>query len=159
MVRNAQGSVRWRRWAARVSADPLGSGTNVISRPGIQPGIVLHLDPSTLEAEGATYSVERSYRVDNEHYFVCLVRDDERAKWIPVFSNAGDGREELAQAEKQGHPGWTRGTSFYHPAQIWDAPHDAVIEAARVGNDLSRAGQRNAITTAALDRIRGQAGV
>ena len=131
----------------------------MIAKPSIKPGIVVHMDPETLLAGGSTTTAPDGVRVKDVHYFICLDRTEAWAKWIPCFTDNGPERQAIQQQEKTGHPGWTQGGSYYHPAQLWDAPHEAAIEAAKVGNDLSKPNARNGVTDAALARVRAHAGL
>jgi hypothetical protein len=119
-----------------------------LSGSEIKAGLVLHLDPDVLEVKGGTFTCKPVSRVQDGHFFVCLsTSDGEATTWLPLFSNPGDGREALALTGRTGYPKWTRGTFYWHHDQVWAAPHEAVIAAAKAGGDMSRAGARNFLRT------------
>ena len=118
----------------------------------IQPGLVLHLDPVTLEAEDATCTCVPELRVADGHFFLCIGLAGDTGRWLPLFTNDGIGRYELVGA-KSGHPKWTGTRSFFHPSQIWIAGSKAVIEAAAAGLDMSSPGARNSIAVSAIPRL------
>ena len=72
---------------------------------------------------------------------------------MPLFSAAGPYRDLLPDGEKVGHPRWCDSTTYFHVKQVWQAPHSAVVAAAIAGGDLSRPGERNALTDAGVDRV------
>lgn len=116
-------------------------------------GLALHLDPSVLEAEGGVYSTPRELRIEGDHYFVCVACDADRGNWVPLYSHCGHRRLEIPHEHKRGHAGWVDKTSFYRVEQVWYAPHEAVIEAAEAGGDLSRPGARNTVTEEGLSAV------
>ncbi len=111
----------------------------------IQPGLVLHLDPATLIAAGATASCPADKRVVGGHFFVCVTTaKDGSSTWIPTYSNRAIGNVEIPSAAKSGHIKWTGTPSYYSPHQVWTVPTAAAVaDAARVGRDASRQRQRN----------------
>jgi hypothetical protein len=109
----------------------------------IQEGLALHLDPEVLEQHGGTYSCPRALRVENHHVFLCIEAFATRGRWLPLYSEMATRRRVLPTAGRTGHPFWVSGTFHYHEQQVWSAPHEAVIEAARAGHDMSRPGSRN----------------
>ena len=116
----------------------------------IGPGLLLHLDPDTLESGGGTYTCEPSRRVRGPHFFLCIAATATGARWLPLYSEAGVGRTEIPQAGRTGHPKWTNGTFFYHRAQVWSAGPSAVAAAAAAASDLSQPGQRNRLASTCI---------
>ena len=53
------------------------SRSRVIGKPSIVPGVVVHMDPETLIAEGGSTNAPNDIRVQDVHYFICLVRDED----------------------------------------------------------------------------------
>src|ERR1043165_6193614 len=96
-------------------------------------GLVLHLDPDVLEAHGATYSCDEKHRVKGHHFFVCTGADEETGLWLPLYSNTGIGRIKFPDEGRSGHPKWTEALCYYHPDQVWTAPHGAIVRAAEAG--------------------------
>ncbi len=121
----------------------------------IQDGIVLHLDPDELEAEGAVCTNDESARVQGSHFFVCIASDQESGNWVPLFTSAGPSRTPVPPDEKRGHPKWIESPTYFHRQQVWQAPHAAVVAAAIAGGDLSRPGERNTLTEAGVDHVYG----
>ena len=117
-----------------------------LSESEIDRGLVLHLDPDALEEAGGTYTCSPDRRVRGGHFFLCVGADDELGDWLPIYSRDGVGREPLSASGRYGHPKWTEAACYYHVEQVWTAPHDAVVYAADVGNDMSRSGSRNGMT-------------
>jgi hypothetical protein len=106
-------------------------------------GLVLHLDPDTLAANGGSYTCPDEQRVQGGHFFLCLAVDDSSGQWLPLYSNSGVGREPLGEDGRSGHSKWSEGTFYWHRDQVWSAPHAAVVAAASAGGDMSRSGSRN----------------
>jgi hypothetical protein len=108
-------------------------------------GLVLHLDPDSLEAAGATFSCARGARVRGGHFFVCVAHDEvsKTGRWVPVYTEDGPGRFSVDAAMKVGHEKWTTSSTVVHPGQVWTVPDSAVPLAARDGRDMSRQGSRN----------------
>lgn len=121
----------------------------------IEDGLVLHLDPDELEAEGGACTGAAGLRVQGSHFFVCIASDEQYGNWVPLFSVDGPMRVLLPDEEKAGHPKWCESTTYFHSQQVWQAPHSAVVAAAIAGGDLSRAGERNTLTEAGVDRVYG----
>jgi hypothetical protein len=103
--------------------------------------LVLVLDPDILEEQGGAFTCAPAFRVQGEHFFLCIYADEEEGKWIPMYSNFNFGRIAISLEGRLGHPKWVEGAWHYHPAQIWTAPHSAVVAAAE--SDLSEDGARN----------------
>jgi hypothetical protein len=119
----------------------------------IKPGLVLHLDPETLEREGGTYACDASRRVQEGHFFLCLSTLKEVGWWLPLFSEPGDGRTKLSRDGRSGHEKWTTGECYWHKDQVWSAPHKAVIAAAIAGADQSSLALRNRLAGRALPKV------
>ena len=113
-------------------------------------GIVLHLDPITLEANGGGTSVAPAIKVQAHHFFVCLGRLDQGWRLLPCYSDDGPGRISVDASLKSGHPKWTTGTTYFHPAQVWVASATAIEAAALAGTDRSRPGRRNWLDVASM---------
>ena len=111
----------------------------------ITVGLVLHLDPDCLQLHGATCSCAPAFRVQGQHFFVCIDATPGQTRWLPLFSRPGPGRLMLASAGASGHPKWSRGVYYYHPAQVWTAAGAAIAEAAARAHDKSRRGARNSM--------------
>lgn len=125
----------------------------MIAMHEIKDGLVLHLDPDELEAEGGVCTGAGPARVQGSHFFVCIAANEESGNWVPLFSGAGPFRDLVPYEEKVGHPRWCESTTYFHTRQVWQAPHSAVVAAAIAGGDLSRPGERNALTEAGVDLI------
>lgn len=107
--------------------------------------LVLVLNPAVLEANGATCGCAASLRVQGDHFFLCLEADDLIGCWLPMYSKDALQRVTISTSGRTGHTKWVNGTFHYHPAQVWRAPHTAVVAAAKAARDMSRAGSRNKI--------------
>lgn len=127
----------------------------MIAAHEITDGIVLHLDPDELEAEGGVCTAGGAARVEGTHFFLCIAADEASGNWVPLSSVAGPLRTLVPNEEKTGHPGWRESTTYFHVRQVWQAPHSAVVAAAIAGGDLSRPGERNALTDAGVDLVYG----
>lgn len=121
----------------------------------IKDGLVLHLDPDELEAEGGACTDIESFRVQGTHFFLCIAANERSGNWVPLFSVAGPMRNLVPNEEKAGHPRWCESTTYFHRKQVWQAPHSAVVAAAIAGGDLSRPGERNTLTEAGVDLVYG----
>ena len=117
-------------------------------------GLVVHLDPERLIAEGGTYTCSDARRVRGGHFFLCLSAADSRGSWLPLYSNNGPGREALPTRGRVGHPKWTQGTFYRHGGQLWEASNRAIVDAAETGNDLTAPGNRNTLSEESIPRIR-----
>lgn len=104
-------------------------------------GMVLSLSPEILEAEGGTYTCRPSFRVEGDHFFLCL--DPVAGKWVPLYTQPGKDRVRLSAYGRTGHPKWTASTAHYHPGQVWTAPAEAVVAAAVAARDNSTRSRRN----------------
>jgi len=129
----------------------------MITDAEITPGLVLHLDPDTLAAQGATCTCTVGQRVQGGHFFLCLEVEGELAVWVPLYSNDGVGRSQLSANGRSGHRKWTTGTFYWYHGQVWRAPHPAVVAAADAGGDMSRAGSRNKLAQASLPKLTNDA--
>jgi hypothetical protein len=118
----------------------------LISEAEIDFGLVLHLDPEELEAQGGTYTCPKEFRVQGRHFFICIGADEESALWLPLYSSPGIGRDMLTSEGRSGHSKWTKATCHYHRGQVWTASHAAVVSAARAGGDMSEPGRRNLLS-------------
>jgi hypothetical protein len=118
----------------------------MLTEPEIFRGLVLHLDPDALEREGGTYSCLPDRRVHGGHFFLCLEVDAGQGEWLPLYTKDGVGRRVLEKDGRRGHSKWTSADCFYHVAQVWRAPHRAVILAAQRGKDMSSPGGRNSVS-------------
>lgn len=125
---------------------PCWAGERMIATHEIEEGLVLYLDPDELEAEGGVCTDTGRARVQGSHFFVCIAANEEVGNWVPLFSVAGPYRDLVPYDEKVGHPNWRESTTYFHRKQVWQAPHSAVVAAAIAGGDLSRTGERNALT-------------
>ncbi len=119
----------------------------------IRPGIVLHLDPETLLAQGAIYSCDDDRRVIGCHFFLCIEVTGECGRWLPLYSRDGFGRVRLSQLGRSGHSKWVTSECHFHEDQVWRATHQAVVAAARVGHDFSEPGRRNRIAVESLPDV------
>jgi hypothetical protein len=122
----------------------------MIATHDIKEGLVLYLDPDEFEAEGGVCTGAGPGRVQGSHFFVCIAANEEAGNWVPLFSVAGPYRDLMPYEEKVGHPNWCKSTTYFHMKQVWQAPHFAVVAAAIAGGDLSRPGERNALTDAGV---------
>ena len=119
----------------------------------IRSSIVLYLDPEVLDERGASYNVDRSVRIEGSRYFVCIKCNDGVGLWVPLYGSAHSGRSEISRTEKTGHAGWVEPATFFDKRQVWDAPHRAVVAAAKAAGDLSRKSARNFVTKTAVDKL------
>jgi hypothetical protein len=119
----------------------------------ISPGIVLHLDPDRLEAEGGTYSCAYSERVQGQHFFVCIETTVSKTRWLPLYTNDGPGRVRISNQGSTGHPKWTAGIHFYHPNQVWTATKESVANAAARAHDKTRRGSRNRVAAGHIPEL------
>lgn len=119
----------------------------------IRPGLVLHLDPRVLDAEGAACSCAPGLRVKGPHFFVCISASGALGQWLPLYSRPGVGRRELPPHGRTGHEKWADGTFFWHKDQVWTASADAIQIAAKAGGDKSTPTARNLIAPTALPRL------
>jgi hypothetical protein len=122
----------------------------MIAMDEIREGLVLYLDPDEFEAEGGVCTGAGSARVQGSHFFVCIAANEAAGNWVPLFSVAGPQRDLVPYEQKVGHPKWCESTTYFHMKQVWQAPHSAVVAAAIAGGDLSRPGERNALTDAGV---------
>jgi len=111
-------------------------------------GLVMHLAPDVLEAEGASWTCSPSFRVKGDHFFVCL--DADSGRWLPLYTRDGPGRMKIPSIARKGFGKWTASTAHYHPAQVWIASRRAIVKAAVAANDQSTPGQRNRILSDCL---------
>lgn len=130
----------------------------MITEAELIPGLVMHLDPDTLLAQGGTYSCSDDQRVRGGHFFLCLSVQGSLGCWLPLYSNPGVGRTQLTADGRSGHPKWTSGTFYWHQDQVWTAMYSAVVAAAAAGRDMSRAGSRNELDKLHLPPLAGGGG-
>lgn len=116
-----------------------------ITKNEVAKGLVLHLDPECLVSEGATYSCSDERRVKGGHFFLCIRTNGVRATMLPLYSEDGPGRTELAEVGRTGHDKWVHATCFWHEEQVWDCPVDAIVKAATAGKDQSTRTSRNVL--------------
>jgi len=107
----------------------------------IKMGLVLHLDRSAIAAHGGVPSCKPELAVQGGHFFVCVSTAGGSGRWLPLYSNGGEGRERLEVSGRSGHRKWTTGVFYWHRDQVWAAPHAAVVAAATAGGDRSRPGR------------------
>lgn len=119
----------------------------------IAPGLALHLDPDRLLAEGATFTGDPVFRVQGQHFFVCIEAGGGSSRWAPLFTNANTGRVLLPHEGRAGHPKWVKGVFHLHPGQIWTASPDAVANAAARAHDKSRKGTRNTMDPTRIPKL------
>ena len=116
-------------------------------------GLVLHLDPAVLAANGGVPSCKPERAVQDGHFFLCLSTEADSGRWVPLYSTGGEGRKRLEAPGRKGHPKWTRGIFHVDRDQEWTAPHAAIIAAAKAGKDKSGPGRRNRLGVNALAAI------
>ena len=117
----------------------------VVDHGEIVPGIVFHMDPDALEAEGATYTCPETRRVRGNHFFLCVGVVGELSRWLPLYSKDGLSRTRLSHLGRSGHPKWITSECCFHTEQVWSATYKAVAAAALAGHDLSDRKRRNRI--------------
>lgn len=66
----------------------------------IVPGLVLHLDPAVLEAEGAEYHPGGGPRARGDHYFLCVIAEASEGFWVPLSSKPGENRVRIPGHEE-----------------------------------------------------------
>lgn len=111
----------------------------------IAVGLVLHLDPDALEREGGKYTCAPDFRVQGQHFFLCVAVNGGMSRWLPLYTNLREGRQLLDQKAKKGHPKWLQGQHCWYGAQVWEASAKAIYLAAARGHDKTRKGNRNTI--------------
>lgn len=125
-----------------------------ITSDEIDRGLVLHMDPAVLLANGAKVKCPVPSRiVTSGHFFLCLGVDATHGDWAPLYSKNGPGRAEIPASGKQGYVKWTGAPSYYHSDQIWTVSHTGAVAAAGVGGDMSKRGNRNTVDEAAIPPI------
>ena len=117
----------------------------MIQSAEIRDGLVLRLDPDELESRGARCASEAAHRVMGLHFFLCVAADETAGNWCRL-PDPGPWRDVLVNEHKARPAGWRSSETYFHQQQVWQAPHVAVVEAAIVGGDLSKAGERNFVT-------------
>ncbi len=125
----------------------------MIQSPEIRDGLVLRLDTDELESRGARCASEAAHRVMGPHFFLCVAADETAGNWVPLFPDPGPWRDVLGNEHKTGPAGWRSSETYFHKEQVWQAPHEAVVEAAIVGGDLSKPGERNFVNDAGIDLV------
>jgi hypothetical protein len=115
-------------------------------------GVAIHMDPDVLQAGGATFTCSKAQRVQKPHMFLCIDATARKGKWIPLFSQTAHGRQLLSKSGRTGHGWWTSGTFWYYLSQIWEAPHEAVVEAAEAGKEVTKRGDRNHLASKHIPR-------
>ncbi|MFB9069091.1 hypothetical protein [Pseudofulvimonas gallinarii] len=91
-----------------------------------EPGLVLHLYPAELLRFGASHTSVADDAVTAEHFFLCLFTDAREGLWTPMHVTRGLDRLPIPEKAKSGHARWTRGPSYYSPADLWRIPHKAI---------------------------------
>lgn len=119
----------------------------------IAVGLVLHLDPDRLEADGASYNCPAEARVRGQHLFLCVAINDAQSQWLPLFTNAAPGRVALSSEGRKGHGKWVDGDFHYHPGQVWTGSAKAIANAAARANDKSRRGRRSTLDAANVPEL------
>src|SRR5690606_12020270 len=114
------------------------------------PGLALHMYPETLLKFGASHTVEPDEAVDAQTYFVCLSANSTEGLWTPLHATRGDHRLEIAEAAKSGNSRWTRGSSYYDPAELGRIPHKAAQRAAAEAMDPSTPKAPNKVASSCL---------
>ena len=124
-----------------------------LSLADLKAGLVLHLDPDVLESSGGTYGCAAEQRVQGHHFFLCIEASGQTGRWLPVYSGPGIDRTKLPTRGRSGHPKWLNANAYYHVAQVWSAPCQAVIAAAIAGGDQSTKQKRNTLNTSLLPSL------
>lgn len=117
-------------------------------------GLVLRMDPITLQQQGGRCTGEYHSMTSAQHNFVCLEADAKAAWWLPLSAAAQVGCKEILASAKSGDRRWTEGPSYYQPDQCWHAPHKAAQLAATAAHDRSDAKNANMIATEALPEVK-----
>ncbi len=115
----------------------------------IAVGLALFVDPEVLAARGATWTGEETDRIRDPHYFLCLSKGKDEARWLPLFSSVRFDRLPL-EAAKTGHPAWTGKTSYYDPNQLWTVRHHVMLAAAEAAGDATGPWDANTADPAGL---------
>lgn len=116
----------------------------------IVPGLVLHLDPISLELEGGRPYSSDNLRVRGDHYFLCVHVVDDSSYWVPLSSKPGETRVKVDRSHKRGNHLWTLEDSYAVASQFWCLSAQTVIAAARAARDHSHRGARHIVTPAGL---------
>lgn len=114
------------------------------------PGLALHMFPGTLLKFGASHTVAPGDAVDAQTYFVCLSANATEGLWTPLHVTRGDSRLEIAEEGKSGNSRWTRGSSYYDPAELWRIPHKAAQRGAAEAMDQSTPKAPNTVVASSL---------
>lgn len=122
---------------------------NHVDEREFRVGLVLHMDPDTLEAEGAYGHLlggEKtiSTRVHGPHYFLCVGTDGRgrHSYWAPLFSRDRGHRLRIPNEMKVGPYQWRQTTTHLDERQMWSAKWFAIEMACRFGRDLSLPSRR-----------------
>ena len=110
----------------------------------LRPGLVLHLCPAELEAQGSAYTCPRKTRVRGRRFFLCVFVGTVDSLWLPLYGSAKTRHRILVHPEgRTGSEFWLRAELYWDVRQVWSAPLGAVPEAARAGGDNSTPLTRN----------------
>ena len=120
----------------------------------IQPGLVIHLDPSLLKAQGGSETNAQrdetgDRAVPDPRYFLVLEVDRAAGTClaVPLYSKSAPGSQPLQETEKGGLADrWIGEESFFSRWQHWRIPLSA-IPAASVGDDSEPANRRTYAAT------------
>lgn len=119
----------------------------------IAVGTVVVLCPRTLLTLGAKVSGPPERWVVDHHFFLVVDADQKRCRLLPLYSNEGPGRSQIADDGRFGHEKWTVGTWHYHPIQTWVASRQTIARAAEKAGDLSTKGKRNLLDPKLIPQI------
>lgn len=106
----------------------------------IEPGLVVHLDPTPLEAHSDVTKTAPKQGEVRVGPFLCLAVEGDQSSWAPLTSQARPERLELVSAWRTGgEPGWReRANYLVDGANTYTGPNEAFTRAShpeRTGMD------------------------
>lgn len=124
----------------------------------VLPGLVLHMAPSILDAEGAEFFPPDECRVEGDHFFLCVAVEAEHSYWVPLSSKVYPGRVLITGAQKFGQASWIGKKTYAVANRFCRAHFPAVIAACAAADDKTRKGDRNFVNRDALSHVQSTVG-
>ncbi|MCC6230049.1 MAG: hypothetical protein IT432_12595 [Phycisphaerales bacterium] len=128
-----------------------------VSESEIVVGLVLHMNPTGFGQDGASCTCAKDLQVQGGHFFLCVSVSGKASRWVPLYSNPGDGRTAISVSGRNGHTKWTKGVFYWHQEQIWTLTPEAVDGGASAGDDRSSVGRRNTLHPAQVPTVNKRA--
>lgn len=118
----------------------------------IVPGVAVLMDSRNLSTSCVTGNPAAGFKFKS-HFCICIDVDNTTGTslWLPVFSDPGTGRCCIGETEKNGHPKWKDGFSYYHIGQMWALSTAAAITASC--GDKSTPSTPNSVTHSCLTKL------